>query len=452
MATRRWFRVHSFAGIFAGLLLFVVCWTGTFATVANEIDWLLTPAMRAEPSARLEPDALEGAALAAMPGSTLAWMSRPLHAGYAADVVVNMADGRMQHVYVRPGDAVAQGGGSYFNVQRFFRSLHMALFLPFGVGIYIVGFAAVLLLLSALTPLVFYRRWWTRFFSLRTQGGARAVTSQSHKLAGLWSFWFVALIALTGVWYTIEQVMIDAAGVTWIYPEPPAFEGPTQPRLPLSTFLEAAQTLQPALRIQKVGVTGNGLVYVDGQAGDLLVRDRANTLFFAPTTASLVAQRQPATLHAAQRWVETVDLLHFGTLGGLSTKVLWFFLGLVCCGLSLTGAYLHARRLAAAGGARARWQGVGAATLATVLLFAFTVRGGYQYVLGYGPVLDGVQQMPAVPGPVLAFLWAWAALTLVLVAIWMAWIVRVPTARNADSVRPVRIRSPARSRATDPLH
>jgi uncharacterized iron-regulated membrane protein len=403
-----------------------VCWTGTFATLSNEIDWLLTPAMRAEPSERFDPDALEQVALAEHLGSRFVSITRPLHAGFAADVLVETADGPLRHVYVTPGDSRFQGANSYFNVQRFFRSLHMALFLPFGIGIYVVGVASIFLFLSAITPLVFYKRWWTRFFKWRGHGGAKVVTSESHKLAGLWSLWFVVLIALTGIWYVAEQVLIDTAGVEWIYPEPPAFEGEREPRLPLSHFVEVASTHWPGLEIRRVGQVENGLVYVQGQAGDVLTRDRANAMYFAPTTAELIEKREARELGRVQRWVEMVDFLHFGTLGGLPTKILWFVLGLALSGLCLTGAYLHARRLAASGAQRARWAGTSVATWSTVVLLAISTWGAFEEARRYGPIVDGLATYPEIPNPVVVFIVTWTLITLLLIGIWLRWVLRTP--------------------------
>ena len=432
MAGRSWFRVHSFAGVVAGLLLFVVCWTGTFATVSNEIDWLLTPAMRAEATGSFDVNAVEAAALSANPGHRLAWMSWPLQGGFAADVVLQDANGTLRHARVSVADAVHRGSGSYFNVQRFFRSLHMALFLPFGIGIYVVGASALFLLLSAATPLVFYKRWWTRFFQLRVRGGARVVTSESHKLAGLWSLWFVALIAITGLWYLAEQILIDAADVAWIYPEPPEYSGPAEPRLPLAAFVQAVAKHRPELAPRSVGIAGNGLVYVNGQAGNLLARDRANAMYFSPITAEVVAERRASDLGPVERWVEMVDFLHFGTLGGLATKLLWFLFGLLLSGLCLTGAYLHARRLAASGSHRARWSATGAATVATLVLLGFSIRGGFAEALRFGPVVAGVPSYPDIPGAVLGFLLIWSVLTLAMIGIWLRWVLRNVEAKQPD--------------------
>lgn len=436
MSARPWFRVHSFAGVVTGLLLFIVCWTGAFATVSHEIDWLLTPALRADAAQGFDPDAAERAALQQQPAGKLLWMAWPLHEGFAVDVVLKTPTASMWHAYVDPATLQPQGGNSYFNVQRFFRSLHMALFLKFGIGIYIVGATGIVLLLSGLTPFVFFKRWWTKFFRFHPRGGARAVTSEAHKFAGLWSLWFVLLIAITGIWYMVEQLLIDVADAKFIYPTPPAFSGPAEPRLPLSTFVLAAREADPALEVRTVGRAGNGLVYVNGQAGDVLVRDRATMLFFEPTTARLVEARQAGDLGLAGRWVEAVDLLHFGTFAGLPTKLIWFVFGLALSALCLTGAYLHAARLAAAGADKARWRAGVPATLATLALLGWTVQGGLSEARRFGPVVGGQPSFPDVAFPVLAFLAGWVAVTLALLALWTFFVLRRPRAGQAVLVRP----------------
>jgi uncharacterized iron-regulated membrane protein len=46
---RSWFRWHSWIGLTAGLLLFVVCWSGTIAVFSREIDLALDPGYSAAP-------------------------------------------------------------------------------------------------------------------------------------------------------------------------------------------------------------------------------------------------------------------------------------------------------------------------------------------------------------------------------------------------------------------
>lgn len=43
------FRIHGWIGIKLGILFFVVCFSGTLATLSSEIDWLINPSIRAKP-------------------------------------------------------------------------------------------------------------------------------------------------------------------------------------------------------------------------------------------------------------------------------------------------------------------------------------------------------------------------------------------------------------------
>jgi uncharacterized iron-regulated membrane protein len=41
------FHLHGWFGVNLGLLLFIVCFSGTVATLSDEIDWFFNPAVRA---------------------------------------------------------------------------------------------------------------------------------------------------------------------------------------------------------------------------------------------------------------------------------------------------------------------------------------------------------------------------------------------------------------------
>jgi uncharacterized iron-regulated membrane protein len=441
MSRRAWFRVHSFAGVFAGLLLFVVCWSGTFATVSAEVDWLLNPALRARDSAAsIDWGGAEAAARNSLAGTRVQWIAAPAHAGAAVDVVVNRPDQQYVHVYVDPASSAVLGTTSYFNVQRFFRNLHMALFLPFSLGIYVVGLLAIFLMISVITPLVFYKRWWRRFLQFRKGHDTRALYSELHKLTGLWTLWFVLLIGLTGVWYLVEQLSIDIADARFVYPASPQWHSPQGSRQPLNDLVASALRARPELDVRMVGVEGD-LVSVSGQAGDLLVRDRANMLFVDPVNGSIPFRRNADDLGVLTRWVETVDLLHFGNFGGLPTKLLWFVLGVALSGLCLTGAYLHARRLAGVGAKQARWTGRVAALVVTLLVLCATIHGALDGIWKFGPVHSGEQQWPEVPAAVTLFLLAWLASTLAAVALWLRLSID-GSAQSADSREPSAIHEP----------
>lgn len=418
MAARRtWFAWHSWTGLTAGLLLFVICWSGTVAVFSREIDSLLDPALSAPVhDAPVAWEAVHREIRRAYPGWEIGQINGPPEPGLAAETWATDPDEVTHRLFSDPATGGLLAARSYFNVQRFFRSFHMSLFigdLPVAgipLGYLIVGLVSFPLLISVATSLVFYRRFWRGFFKLQLRKGARVFWSDAHKLTGLWGLWFALLIGLTGVWYLAE----------WKTPEGPAppkiAAAPKSPPLPVGMLVAAAQSAYPELRIKVVALHDydKGLLEVQGQDGAWLVRDRAAKAWVDSRTGRPAGIQRPSDLTAYQRWIDTADPLHFGNFGGLWSKSVWFLFGLALSGLCLTGAYLQAKRQQRRGAADHR-RIVALSYLATTALLLLSAWHGWRELQTYG----SAGRLPAVLPAQTAFIAAWTASTLAALGLWM---------------------------------
>ena len=438
MNTRTWFRVHSFTGVVTGLMLFVICWSGTFAVLSHEIDWLVTPDLRVDAvGERAGWEEIQTAVERAAPDATLSSMHVRPSGQAAIDVWVTEPDGAYRLLRVDPY-TLEVFDGSAFGVAHFLRAFHSNLFSLRGVGDYIVFLYGLVLLTSLVSALYFYKRWWTRFFEFRRGGDRQVFWSRLHRLGGLWSIWFLAILAVTGVWYLVEGLRLDVGDrkVNYVGSEqyalhqpPPPTSDATLPPLPLDTLVARAQEVWPELQIRTIGfgwyTDHEGSIYFEGQAGSALVRDRANQIHLDERTGEVLSRTATADMPAYWVWSNMADPLHFGTFGGVVTKLIWFAFGLVLCGLILSGTYLHVRRRSRnpTAARRYRWPGTGAAVVVSLLVLLLMVPFGFDYARGYGPVVDGVQQLPSVAPGALGFILGWTVVTLAILGgwIWMLW-------------------------------
>ena len=341
MSSRRTlFRIHSWLGLNLGLLLFICCFSGTVATLSHEIDWLLNPAMRADSRG---PDAWSWerwstSIRARHPGALLLQLAAPPADGWAARGTVAYGPSDWRHVYVHPDTGDVQGTFSQFNVARFFRSFHKQFYIYPGAlphGIYAVGPLAVVLLLSAITALFFYRIRWNDMLLRQRSASARTWWSSLHRASGVWTLVFTLVFAVTGIWYLVERAAVDVGmpiGRAEVLASRVAVDAPEGARrLDLDSCVASARAAFPTLDVRSIFVprSDDAAITLYGQADAWLVRGTANYVVVDPYSGAVLDRRDAADLPLGARLMQTADPLHFGNFAGLSVKLVWFVAGLL---------------------------------------------------------------------------------------------------------------------------
>lgn len=453
MGKKTWFRIHSFAGVITGLMLFVISWSGSFSVISHELDWLVTPEARSANSGpKVSWGSVEETIHTAYPEGHVRVLYAPLNRWAAYEVIVSFPDAKPRRIFVDPYTGEIQGDHSRYSLWVFFVQFHATLFLS-SFGDYFVTVFSILLMISLVSALVFYKRWWQRFFYW-PKGTSRAFWSNLHRSAGLWSIWFVAVIGVTGVWYLYEHGWRQLGGPVNYVDQPPSgsiqvpvsLADPLPRPLSLDETIKKAETAWPELDIRTVAYgwySGNpNAVYLEGQTGFSLLRGRANQVHIDPASGEILWRNDASDLPAYWVWSNMADPLHFGNFGGLWSKSLYFVFGLILCGLILSGTWIHAHRLAreTGGKRRHRWSGTRAAIFGTILIFFVSTGFGVRHAYQLGPIEDGVQQFPDVAPGVVAVIVAWIGLTLAILAAWtfLLWrpqLVLRQTAATGQAVR-----------------
>jgi len=359
---RKLYQIHTWVGFHLAFLMMVVLATGTFATVSNEIDWLIQKEMRVTPgdkkvSWQTMTDAINNYA----PDVAINNIQH-LHGDYLAyrALVKNTAE-RSYYIYVNQWNGAVTGETSRITVQRVLRDLHRHLFFPKQIGLWFVSSMAFILLISLYTGLKTSRNWKTLMTRVRTHKGTRVMIGDAHKATGLWSVWLIVVMAVTGIWYLAELGSEIAAFVK----KDPTLTFITQPSgLSEQRLKELGDTIETPLVSDIVKATEKALPEIKGSITNIrfpstvgrpievlgvrdnpLLRERANRVFLDPENLDIIEVQRSENISWVS-WVnEIADPLHFGFFGGIITKLIWFIFGLAMTSLSITGVYLTWRRL-----------------------------------------------------------------------------------------------------------
>ncbi|AIR91193.1 PepSY-associated TM helix domain-containing protein [Pseudomonas cremoricolorata] len=386
--SRLWFLVHSWLALPIWFFVLIVCFTGMLAVVSQEIVWLANPDVRAT-----KPDA-DATALSFQqvidvmhkdrPELAINSMNQPDGSHFALNVGVTLPDGSRTNYYVNPYTGVIQGKTPEFNFEAFTRALHGWWLVPFTNGYswgwYLVSLLGLPMLASLVTGLVVYKKFWKGFFKpVRTGHGPRIFWGDLHRLAGVWSIWFVAVISITGIWFLIQAILADNHITISSEPIVPVIardqvpqmpDGSATPRIGLDEAVRIAQEAIPGLDVSFITLpaTAYSHISMDGRGWYPLMYQGAS---INPYTRAVDSQFLLSDRTALEFVTESMRPLHTGDFGGLPIKLIWFFFGLLLTLMVLSGLLIWTKRTAQATAAalkRSERPARGAATRADTTL------------------------------------------------------------------------------------
>ncbi|MCW2270822.1 PepSY-associated TM helix domain-containing protein [Pseudomonas sp. JUb96] len=360
-----WFLVHSWLALPIWFFVLIVCFTGTLAVVSQEIVWLANPDVRAtkpSPDAeRLSFQQVLDAMQKAEPEMAVRFISQPDGSHFALTAAVTYPDGSAPTLYVNPYTGAIQGKSPSFNFEGFTRALHGWWLVPFTNGYswgwYLVSLLGLPMLASLVTGLVVYKKFWKGFFKLpRANHGSRIFWGDLHRLSGVWSIWFIAVISITGTWFLIQAILGDNHITISTEPVVPVIaredvprseSGAPVPRIDLDEAERIAKSQIAGLDVSFIQMPGNAYshLYLGGRGWYPLMFQTVNV---NPYNSKIEAQFLIEDRSPLEFVTESMRPLHTGDFGGLIIKLIWAFFGLLLSLMVLSGLLIWTKRTAQA--------------------------------------------------------------------------------------------------------
>ena len=358
LSNRFWFQLHGWFSLPIWLIFCFVCLTGTIAVFSHELTWLTNPAARAtnpnnlpvKPVAELVA-AVEQAYPTADVGMVMVFEPYLVNAISFTDHDKPFA---IAYVNQYSGDIQQINEGITFI--GFMRSLHGWLLFPwqdgYSVGYYLVSAMALVMLGALVTGLVVYKNFWRSFVKpkIRLNQGKKTILADLHRLAGVWSIWFLLLMSATGLWYLLQAILWHAGvDIEEHAPLVAAQQLPashTAPPVSLADAMHIALQRWPDFKPSYVMLPEHNrdMYTLMGGAKHIFYDQQAYTLRINPWSGDIAHEATPATMNTLQTVMHIADPLHYGTLGGIWTKAIWFLFGLLLSGMSITGFMIWGSR------------------------------------------------------------------------------------------------------------
>ena len=369
--------LHTWCGLLLGWVLFAIFLTGTIAVFDKELNWWMQPELSKGP---LDQSAATHTAqrwLEANHSDAASWnISLPTERAPALAVSTG-EQRRGERTYLDPlsGEVLEPRetvGGNFFF--RFHYTLHM----PRLLGIWLVGFAAMAMLVALISGIVIHKKIFKEFFTFRPRKGQRSWLD-GHNASAVLLLPFHLMITYTGlvIFFLIympaaldalydgdRQAMqrdqradssqqVQAPGRDGQRRQPEAGREAGQPRpelsvataplLPLADFIVRGEAHYGKGTLSGLTVSNpgkpNARVAVRPLLGSRIELTKGEQMLFDGVTGKLLQAPPPS--RASLLTQRVMAGLHFAQFGGYPMRWLYFLCGLVSCVMIASGLVLY---------------------------------------------------------------------------------------------------------------
>ena len=365
-SNRFWFQLHGWFSLPVWIVFCFVCLTGTVSVISHELTWLTNSSARAMNPENLPEKSMPELIKIVEQAYPTAKVSTGMNfEPYLVNAIIfTDSDKPFAIAYVNQYTGEIQEINQGITFINFMRSLHGWLLFPwqnsYSVGYYLVCAMAIVMLGALITGLIVYKGFLKAFTQpkLRVNQGKKTFLSDLHRLAGVWSLWFLLLMSLTGLWYLVQAVLWQ--NDVEIDPHAPIIAETVIPQsngyLPTQAY-----TLSDALVIAKKQFPDFRATYITPPEhnrdtyklygeGDYIFYDQYSYgVMVNPWTGNVEGTRTPDEMNTLQTLSHIANPLHYGTIGGIWTKIIWFVFGILLTGMSITGFLMWGERTFKAG-------------------------------------------------------------------------------------------------------
>jgi uncharacterized iron-regulated membrane protein len=350
---KRWFgKWHLYLGIFAGAIIAFIGLTGSILTFRDEIDESLNRQLFEVPAQhqRLSPTALIALVHKKYPTLNYNYITIPKRSKPGATYVLFERKKEEQN-FINPYNADIVGSRLYDDsFIGIVTELHTSLFIP-GVGRYIVGLCALILLILTISGL---RLWIPKkvkhlrgMLSVNFKGNFKRKNYDWHNVIGFYTSPIVMILSLTGFMISFSILFIplifilngqSAKGVASLL-NAQSIEQKNVVPIGFPQVIKIASEAMPGADVRGITPPLNkkGSYRLDLVKDGFPSTGRRLMLSLDQYSGKVLLNSNKDFPEVGKAYLSWLGPIHYGSFGGLTTKIIALIAGLVPLALFITG-------------------------------------------------------------------------------------------------------------------